>query len=74
MQNKANLPDSKMNVTSVITTNKEESQPLSRHKNKPNQTQSILLPVKFYQRYKPDLPDMTFDKCCIYLAFYKKIM
>ena len=39
MQNKPNLPDAQMNVSSVITKDYENVHLLGRRKNKPNQTQ-----------------------------------
>jgi len=40
MQNKANLLDAQMNISSVLTKDYENERPCRRRENKPNQTQS----------------------------------
>ena len=52
MQNKPNLPNSRMNTTSVTTTNYKENKLCRHRKNKPNQSQFIA-PRSLNMQNKP---------------------
>ena len=47
MQNKANLPNVKMNITFYLTNHYKDDRPSGHRQNKPNQTQ------KFLPKHKP---------------------
>jgi hypothetical protein len=62
MQNKPNLPDAQMNVSSVKTTNYDQITMNNANKNKPNQTQ--FHPHRLYTCYNFLLRDVARRKLC----------
>jgi len=70
MQNKPNLPDAQMNVTSTITKDYESTRLRGPRKNKPNQTQPVVSlsnlfhPHRLYAYFNFMLWDVVRRKLC----------
>ncbi len=59
MQNKPNLPDAQMNVSSILTKDYENDNTFRLPENKPNTN-----PIQ--SQYKPNLPEGKIDAKCVF--------